>query len=209
MAHSPEPGASAPPEKVERLTALVHELRHRLRNAYAVSGAIAVASGRETPEHQDFAAALAQRFITLSLVQTRLLDDPGSERLPRLAEQLTGAFASGPGAVSLDDLPDVPLDEQQARLIGLVLGELCANSVRHGAFAGGQGPVALSGAVADRRLTIEWREPLPSAPSSAAGADEAAGRRLLSRMARAHGGSLAWQQGDRLLVARLELSLAG
>lgn len=182
----------------------MHDLRHRLRNAYAVSGAITLASARESPEHQAFAAALAQRFTVLSLALTRLLDDPESSSLRRLAEQLTEAHAARPGAVRLVGLPDATLGEQHGRLVALVLGELCANSVRHGALAHGEGAIDLGGSVADGRLRLEWREPLGDGLPAE---EEAAGLRLLTRMARAHGGSFLCAEEGGTLVARLELAV--
>jgi two-component sensor histidine kinase len=201
--------ASAPAETAERLEAAVHDLRHRLRNAFAVSSAITLASAREAPEHQAFAAALAQRFSTLSLVQARLLDGPGNASLPQLAAQITGAFAAGPGEVRIVELPAIDLDEQRSRLVGLVVGELCANSVRRGALARGGEPVVLSGTLAGGRLTVEWRERLPDGGQPAAVDEvEDAGKRLLVRMARAHGASLAWEESCGQVHAMLDLAFA-
>lgn len=207
MAFTADPEWTPLATSVEALEAIVHELRHRLRNAYAVSGAIAMASARESPAHHDFASALAQRFTTLSMLQTRQLDEPGNMSLPRLAAQLTNAFATSAGAVRLGELPEVDLDEQQGRLVALVLGELCANSIRHGAMAEGSDPVMVSGRQADGRLLLTWSEPLSATPVADAEADEA-GWRLLARMARAQGGRFTCEEEDGKLLARLEM-LAG
>ena len=201
--------APATAESAEELEATVHALRHRLRNAFAVSSAITLASAREAPDHQEFAAALAQRFSTLSLVQARLLDGPATAAsLAQLVAELTEAYAVGAGTVRLTELPDVALSEQQARLVALVLGELCANSVRHGALAHGGEPV-VSGALAGGTLAVAWDERLPSGSAGReAGEVEDGGRRLLVRMARAHGATLAWEESDGAVRVRLELPVA-
>lgn len=206
LAGPEHPSAPPPAESLERLEAAIHALRHRLRNAYAVGGAIALASGRERPEHRDFAAELAQRFTALSMVQTRLLDGPGNATLAELAAELTAAFA-GEGTIRLGELPDVRLDEQQARLVALVLGELCGNSVRHGVIAHGGSAIALTGVVADDRLVLEWRETLP--PGASCPPDDEPGWRLMARMARAHGGSFVSAESAGELAVRLELPLGG
>lgn len=205
MAVPADPEAIDRPDAGERLEAEVHHLRHRLRNAFAVSAAIAVASAREMPEHQAFAAELAQRFSILSRVQARLLDQPESATLPCLAAELTQAFVDDLASVRWTGLPDVRLEDQQARLVALVLGELFSRSLREGALAGGA-RVSLTGGLAGARLSLEWREQ----PDSEAGEVAAQpGMRLIARMARAHGGSFACASSGGELVARLELPVTG
>lgn len=205
MAVPADPEAIDRPDAGERLEAEVHHLRHRLRNAFAVSAAIAVASAREMPEHQAFAAELAQRFSILSRVQARLLDQPESATLPCLAAELTQAFVDDLASVRWTGLPDVRLEEQQARLVALVLGELFSRSLREGALAGGA-RVSLTGDLAGARLSLEWRERIGGEAGEVAAQP---GMRLIARMARAHGGSFACASSGGELVARLELPVTG
>lgn len=205
MAVPADPEAIDRPDAGERLEAEVHHLRHRLRNAFAVSAAIAVASAREMPEHQAFAAELAQRFSILSRVQARLLDQPESATLPCLAAELTQAFVDDLASVRWTGLPDVRLEEQQARLVALVLGELFSRSLREGALAGGA-RVSLTGGLAGARLSLEWRERIGGEAGEVAAQP---GMRLIARMARAHGGSFACASSGGELVARLELPVTG
>lgn len=51
----------------QALETMALEMRHRLRNAFAVSGAIAMVSGRVAPEHADFANELADRYSALAI----------------------------------------------------------------------------------------------------------------------------------------------
>ena len=58
----------------ENLETIALEMRHRLRNAFTLSAAVAEMSGRDTPEHREFAKELSSRFMRLGVAQTRILD---------------------------------------------------------------------------------------------------------------------------------------
>jgi len=197
---------TVPREAMERMETMAHEMRHRLRNAFAIGGAIVRASGREEPEHAEFAADLAQRLQTLSATQASLLDPHAGEPLERLISRIVEGFDPGGERIAIAALPRVSLDEQQARLVALVVSELATNSLKHGALGAGL-PIALAG---DRRkgcLMLEWGETLPAPASPARGAEPGSGYGLMQRMARAHGGAFAVDFADRRLTARLDLPL--
>ncbi|MET0179403.1 MAG: PAS domain-containing protein [Novosphingobium sp.] len=179
---------------------LAHEMRHRLRNAFAVSGAIALASAREEPEHRAFAETLAQRYTSLSLAQSKLLDGSDGQTLRELAQHIAEGFDRDRGLVRAGDLPDLTLGEQQSRLVALVLGELCTNSLKHGALRAGT-PVDITASLDDGTLTLAWSEAL-SRDETGPPADRqrgGSGYGLMERMARAHSGTFAVTLGaDRL-----------
>lgn len=191
---------------LDSMETMAHEMRHRLRNAFAVSGAIALASGREQPEHQDFAHDLAQRFTSLSIAQSKMLDGGDGQSLDELAGVIAEGFDRGRGLIRLGAIPEVLLGEQHARLTALVLGELCTNSLKHGALHAGQ-RVEVAAALDGGMLNLDWVEPLAADPECAAGGT-GAGFGLMERMARAHGGTFAVSfAGDRL-AARLAMPFA-
>ncbi|MCA1661596.1 MAG: PAS domain-containing protein [Novosphingobium sp.] len=189
-------------QALEANAAMAHEMRHRLRNAYAVSGAIALASGREDGEHEGFAIELAQRLQSLSLVQAGLIDPAAGGGLRTVARRVIGAFDAR-GLVATADLPDAPLGEQAVRLLALVLGELATNSLKHGALREGR-PVAVSASCEDERLTLVWREEFAPGAKPPAASGEGSGHRLMRRMARAHGGRFVVELREDGLEARLE-----
>ncbi|MFC4294225.1 sensor histidine kinase [Novosphingobium tardum] len=184
----------------ERLAEMAHEMRHRLRNAYAVSSAITLASAREDPDHEDFARDLARRFSSIAVAQSQLLDESGGSSLPDLVKLLTDAYNREEAAFHIEALPPVMLDEQQARLVALVLGELCTNSVKHGALATGHS-LAITGKHEGGALTLIWRE--PSSPEGDSQSCESSGFALMKRMARAHNAQFSLDLGVTELVARL------
>ena len=192
-------------QAMESVETMALEMRHRLRNAYAVSGAIALASGREDSVHEQFAAELAQRLNILSLVQSSLVEPAEGARLAEVVERIVGAF-DGNGLVATGELPDIALGEQAVRLLALVLGELATNSFKHGGLREGRG-VKLTGSCNDGRLAMVWREDMAGGSQPPAGNGEGTGHRLMQRMARAHGGSFEVDFAADRLEARLEMPI--
>lgn len=190
-------------QAMESLHTMAHEMRHRLRNAYAVSGAIALASGREDAGHGEFAEALAQRLNSLSAVQGSLIDPGEGELLPALVRRLAQGYDPDGALIGCDDLPAVRLGEQAVRLLALVLGELATNSLKYGALREKR-KVTIVAIYDAPVLKLNWLEPLAAAlvgPSPC----EGSGFRLMERMARAHRGSFKITGGDGELVAQLEV----
>ena len=192
---------------MDSLHTMAYEMRHRLRNAYAVSGAIVLASGREDPDHGEFAEALAQRLNSLSAVQGSLIDPGEREQLPALIARIAEAYDSDRTLIRCDDLPAVELGEQAVRLLALVLGELATNSLKHGALRDAT-PVSVTAEHLDGVVKLDWREPLAAALTAAASPGEGSGFRLMERMARAHRGSFSIVPSQGELIAHLEVPVA-
>ena len=188
-------------QAMESLHTMAHEMRHRLRNAYAVSGAVALASGREDAAHGEFAEALAQRLNSISAVQGSLIDPGEREQLPALVARIAQGYDHDGTLIRCGDLPAADLGEQAVRLLALVLGELATNSLKHGALRDAL-PVFVTAEHHEGVLKLDWREPLAAA-LVAASPSEGSGFRLMERMARAHRGSFSIAQGDGTLNAHL------
>lgn len=174
-------------EALESQEIIVQELRHRLRNSYAISAAIASASGREAPAHKDFASSLAQRFSTLSVVQSAMGEGGAGRKLDALVAALIQAYDPGGRRIAVSPVPPVALGEQQARLVGLALGEWCTNSLRHGAL-GGIGEITLTVTHREGTLMLRWEEELAVAVDLAASRG-GSGYGLLRRMAEVYRGA--------------------
>ena len=193
-------------QAMESLRTMAHEMRHRLRNAYAVSGAIALASAREEAGHGDFAEALAQRLNSLSAVQGSLIDPGEGEHLPALVARITQAYDRDGALIGYEGLPPVKLGEQAVRLLALVVGELATNSLKHGALRQDL-PVTISAEHRDGVLLLDWREPLSNGTADQPRASEGSGFRLMERMARAHRGAFTMTQANSELAAHLEVPI--
>ena len=197
----------------ESLATMSQEMQHRLRNAFAISSAIALTSARAEPEHREFAQGLAQRYNALSLVQARLIESGAGNTLGALVRDIVDGFDTARGSVNIGEIPEVMLADEQVRFIALVLGELSTNSIKHGALKAGL-PIALSGSRQDGTVELLWRETLGGAPAS--GVDDAPskpdggrGNGLMQRMAKAHGATLDVSLETELLEARLRFPSSG
>lgn len=180
--------------KAEALATIAAEMKHRLRNAYTVGAAVSLTMAKDHPQHQDFAREVASRLMGLAEVQGALVDakDIG---LREIVEKITHAYDSNSEIVSIGDVPAVRLDEQRAKALVLVLGELATNSLKHGAMSG-RGSVSIKGAFDGRKLVIEWLEhhdptaaevPLLKVPGGS-------GQELMRRMLATIGGSITTSQ---------------
>lgn len=185
----------------EALEIMALEMRHRLRNAFAVSSAIATVSAKDAPEHQTFAHDLAARFAALAVAQTRMMQsDSGPIRLVGLFDDLNAPYSG----LIMDCPPDIVVDEQQLRVIALTLGELTTNSLKYGALGRGLG-ARLSAAVANQRLTLVWHETGAKAVSNPSEIPSGTGHLLIVRMAKVYGGTFSVDWTVDGLTATLDL----
>ena len=174
----------------QSLEAVAHEMRHRLRNAYAVSAALTHMSARDAPEHREFARGLEERFQTLAVAQGQLLDTAGGlESLPQLVTALLGGYGLNQGIVSVGTLPEVGLSEAAVRAVALALGELCTNSLKYGALRLG-GSISLTGELRGRSVVLDWHERSDGEPPAGGQGSSGGGSgySIVRKMLQAHGG---------------------
>jgi two-component sensor histidine kinase len=180
----------------ESLETIALEMRHRLRNAFTLSAAVAEMSGRNTPEHREFARELSGRFMRLGVAQTRILDAAsGVERLPALIAALVDVFDEQATVLKLGALPDLSVSEQPSRAVALALGELCTNSMKYGALRH-NGAIDLRGENIGSTVMLRWSESLNmgtnlgAARTDRSATGNGAGLALIRKMLEAHGGRL-------------------
>lgn len=135
------------------------EMRHRLKNAFAVASAIAKISARQAPEHQSFAEDLVTRFSSLAVAQGKLVDTASDFPLRELVSDLVDAAGVAEEIIDVSGLPDCQVDEAQMRVIAVVIGELTTNSLKYGALRTG-GSIQCEGYIEEDWLNLTWIEPL-------------------------------------------------
>lgn len=191
-------------DTVQRL--LFHELNHRVKNMLATIQALVRQSLRRASDPESFATSVGGRIRALAIVHDLLV-----------AEELRGADLGSllrallpvRDRVALDG-PAVLLGPRATEQLGLVLHELAANAVEHGALSPsvGGGRLAVRWRVVDGRLTLEWAEsgvPLPAADAAGRGF----GRTLIQRGLVPVGGRAAMTDGPDGLEVRIDLPLEG
>ena len=192
----------------ELRAAAADEMKHRLKNAYTLAGALMTAAARGSPDRQQFAGEVLERLQQLGMAQALLLDPAahGAVRLPLLLDQLTAPFCNDGCAFRIGALPDIALGEEETRALALVLGELGTNSSKYGAIGRG-GSVDVAGEIAGATLLIRWRERLAQAAPVEASPNGGNGFRLINRALAALGGGmdLSWKPDGPEVTLRLPL----
>ena len=166
------------------------EMKHRLRNAYALTSAIVMMSARGRDKYREFAREISQRLEQLGIAQALLLDAHtlGTPTLDLLVRRLTEPFCGDGTMLDIAPLPDVMLNEDQVRTLALVLGEFSTNSNKYGALGHG-GAIAVHGAIEDGVLTLNWIETC-DCPVASTTRDGSSGLSLIRRALTASRGTL-------------------
>lgn len=194
----------------EALKVLLAEMRHRLKNSFAMVCAMLRSLSRGDEHNSVFATEMVARISALATAQT--LFDGGSEEtdLAELLTTLISPFRDGDGPiVKLKCAKDQDISRGIADAISLVVGELAVNSTKHGAIGHG-GSIALEAAphpeLGNKHLLITWCE-TSGRPAAAKSREGGQGLSLIERICKARGGhfDIAWNESG--LVATLTLPL--
>lgn len=190
----------------EEIEVMSLEMRHRLKNAYAVSAAIAKVSASNRPELQEFANDLSARFSSLALAQSRILESDGALPLNSLIEELANTVKTNDKAQIAWHVADVMLRENDIRILSMIFGELFTNALKHGTLAKG-GTLDIEGSMSGQTLIIVWTEKADTLEQPESSAGGGAGLVLISRLLRISGGTIERQDEGTLLRYRIFLPL--
>jgi PAS domain S-box-containing protein len=166
---------------------LIGELNHRVKNTLATVQAIATQTLRHSPNPKDFATNFAGRIQVLARAHSLLSDAVwrGAEFTDLVSDQLRlGTIDERRLTISG---PRVFLSPQIALHLALILHELATNANKYGALSSPEGTIALSWAVADERLSIQWIE--SGASSVTAPSRKGFGTILIEQSVKAEGGA--------------------
>jgi PAS domain S-box-containing protein len=173
----------------DQLQTIAAEMRHRLRNAHTNGAAVAKAAARDLPEHRAFGMDLAARLSRLADVQAQLLDVEDGLTVRALFERTVGAFGDNRARFECNSGRDIVLNEQGARVMALVLGELATNSLKYGAL-GRDGSVRMTSTLEGPTLTLTWEDMFDAGTSPPIEVESTRqGSSLIGRMISLMGGS--------------------
>lgn len=147
-------------KREDRITLLVREITHRVKNQMSVMASMARQSGRNAASVADFQKAFSNRIMALSRSHDLVFADAGEARLRNLVEAQLAPFA-GSGRLRISG-PEILIDPQATQYLGMALHELATNAVKYGALSKEGGQVEISWDVprvdAANVLRIAWRE---------------------------------------------------
>ena len=186
----------------DRVWAISAEMRHRLKNALTIAGALVSLGARGRPELEAFAAEVTQRFVRLSAVQALVLDPDKRKDFPTIVEMLASAYGDG-AQLEFGTIPDADLGDAALQALALGFGELCTNSLKYGALRNGA-KVKIDAWIERNTCVLSWAEDTRFAGQR----DGGQGLTLIDRIVRASGGSVERSADAAGLTVRISLPLA-
>lgn len=165
------------------------EMRHRLKNSYAMVSGLLSALARGRPEREEFVKEVRDRLSALGVAQTLFVArDHAPCDIHELLPALLIPFSHPECPIAVKELPHVVIDQGQADALALVFGELAVNSSKHGALSS-LGSIAVEANVLGNELLIRWTERSDREVEAHSRA-EGQGLRLIRRILAARKGSL-------------------
>lgn len=142
------------------------ELSHRIKNIFAVVGALIALSARQHPEARAFASSLRTRINALARAHEFVRPHTETSRttvgettLHSFLSDLFRAYADeagGPRVRITGD--DAVFDDQAATSVALLFHELATNAAKYGALSEPGGGVDLDTRLEDDRFVLTWTE---------------------------------------------------
>lgn len=189
----------------QALLVAAEEMRHRLRNTYAMIGGLFVGFAKGNSSHEQFAKDMQQRLVSLSIAQSLFAANDAPSDLGVLLPALIEPFSSPSCSISTEGVVSTSVSQGQADAIALALGELAVNSTKYGALCFG-GSIAVESALNDREVSVVWseRSHTPVAAQERAGGK---GLSLIERIVRVRSGVLEinWQPHGLMVMLKFTI----
>lgn len=152
--------------KEEQLSLVNRELKHRIKNLFAVTSSICLQTIKSDLPREALAAAIAGRIQAAASAQD--LVDVTAEKgadLRALVEAVVRPLSPEASRLEMNG-PSVFLPIEATMPFALILHELATNAVKHGAWASTQGRTVIQWRLpTERQLELRWREENVSPPT--------------------------------------------
>jgi two-component sensor histidine kinase len=145
----------------KRITMLMRELAHRVKNQYAVILAMIRETNKQAHSPEEFESLIRDRITGLSRSHDLLVHGEWDRA------DLHGLIIAHVDSFGVRDRlttegPEVMLGPTAAQYLGMAFHELTTNATKHGAFSAPEGRVsvrwAISGEADQRLITLRWEE---------------------------------------------------
>ncbi|MEL7151374.1 MAG: PAS domain-containing protein, partial [Pseudomonadota bacterium] len=152
--------------------ALVDEMGHRIKNLFAVIGALVQSAPKANDDVERFAHDLIARIVSLGRAYD-LIKTPGEDGRTQLSDLIRSTVEPHVSQQRLTlSGPDVNVAEDHMNTFALVLHELATNATKHGAIRHPDGEIDIGwDKTEDGLVAIHWKETVPDfdAPTEKAG----------------------------------------
>lgn len=138
---------------------LLGELKHRIKNLFAQTRALARLTGTEGRSAADYRDALLARLQALADAHDVVFDGDAGSGMAALAERVLAPYAAG-GAIRAGEQADIRFDVDRLLSISLVLHELATNAAKYGALSSAAGHVEIGWTLDDtgKAMRLTWIE---------------------------------------------------
>lgn len=142
----------------DRLSILLREVNHRVKNSLSVVQALAAQTFRGGRSSSEALGVFRDRLRSLAAANDTLLREDFEEfPLRELVEEIVAPYDEGDGRVSISG-EDVKLPPRLGTPLALVIHELSTNAVKYGALSAREGRVNIEWERRDGALALIWRE---------------------------------------------------
>lgn len=148
----------------ERQILLLREMSHRIKNLFALTGAVITLSTRTARSPEDLAEQVRNRLATLARAHELTLPDLGRAQAatPTTLEALLRTIISpfedqNDGRVTVTG-PEVSIGGHAVTSLALLLHELATNAAKYGALSTASGRIIVAWTVKDTMLSLRWGE---------------------------------------------------
>lgn len=143
-----------------RMSLLMRELQHRVKNTMAIIVAIVRFSGKSARSYPELVNGVQSRLAAISRTHDVLTAQnwAGDRLKDVLDRELSPYIAPGRNRYSFEGT-DIALDAKQALTLSLAVHELATNAAKYGALSNEDGYVVVrSHSAGEKRWRVEWEE---------------------------------------------------
>jgi PAS domain S-box-containing protein len=150
----------------EQQRLILREMNHRVKNLFALAGAVVTLSARSAATPKDLAEAVRDRLASLARAHDLTLPDLRGTSAPcsraadlkSLVQTIVAPYmAEGHASVALEG-PSVPVSGKAVMAIALLLHETATNAAKYGALSSPKGHAEVRWTVKNGALLLRWRE---------------------------------------------------